>query len=338
MNGSRLAQDHEDHRLSPAVAAFAGSQTWQLAADLIRRPRFPEALAGYCTAMTRPVGLSWPVNKMFSQKQRYITCYLLIGNYTRFRRDPAGAAPPTLSALQRAAPASARQVAGFIHALRIGGYVIATPGEADRRTLHLRPAPALLTEIARSPLAFLDAARAILGPPGAGHRPFAGDETRLADWLGRSTELYQAGDIYFSPFPTVVHFTERDSGYPLLAAVIGAHCAARSGGTPPGLSLTYDALAERFQVSRQHIGNILTEADRKGWFSVAAGGRLIGVSQELLQEFSTWAAGQMAHFHLLAEEMAGQGPAGCVPREEHSRADTVLFQRLKDKTREENDR
>ncbi|WP_262028418.1 hypothetical protein [Microvirga sp. Mcv34] len=72
-------------------------------------------------------------------------------------------------------------------------------------------------------------------------------------------------------------------------------------------SLIYRVLAERFQVSRQHIGNTLAEAERQGWFSITQGGHLRGISEDLIAEFETWAAGQMAHFRELAEQVCGRG-------------------------------
>ncbi|MGY3482597.1 hypothetical protein ACVW1C_000480 [Bradyrhizobium sp. USDA 4011] len=290
--------DRGDDILYPSVRAYAATDTWTLARQLIQMRGFRAALAQYCEAMTRPPAVPWPVNKVFAQKLRYIVCFTLIGNYARWRR--VGGEPPTLTALQRTAPASARQIAGFVNALRHGGYVVAERHASDRRAICLRPSSALLREIARSPLAFLDAAERILPPAAHIAADVSGDDDRLADWIRLSVERFQANDILFAPFATIVHFTEHDCGYPLLAAVMGAHYAALSPHAPPALSLTYSVLAERFQVSRQHIGNLLTEAERRGWFTVAHGGRSVAVSDELVREFETWAAGQMAHYRIIA--------------------------------------
>jgi hypothetical protein len=287
--------------LHPSVQGFAGRKTWTYAATLMQSPDFAEALASYCAAMVQPPGFSWPTDKVFAQKLRYLVAFVLIGNDARWRRS--GGELPTLAALQRAAPASARQIAGFVSALRHGGYVIATRDGGDRRALHLRPSMALLQEIARSPLAFLEASERLATPP----RPLA-DRLRteadsLSDWLGRSYDRFQADDILFAPFPGIVRFTEHDCGYPVLSAVFGARYARLLGIDPP-VRLSYTALAERFRVSRQHIGNIFVEAERHGIFAVSHGGRDIWISPAFVQEFETWAAGQMAHYRLLAEEEA----------------------------------
>ncbi|WP_249131194.1 MULTISPECIES: MarR family transcriptional regulator [unclassified Bradyrhizobium] len=291
-----------DDVLYPSVRAYAATDTWMLARQLIQMPGFCAALAQYCEVMTRPPAVPWPVNKVFAQKLRYIVCFVLIGNYARWRG--VGGEPPTLAALQRAAPASARQIAGFVNSLRHGGYVIAERHASDRRAICLRPSSALLQEIARSPLAFLEAAERILVPEAQIAAHIGDDDDRLADWIRLSVERFQADDILFGPFATIVHFTEHDCGYPLLAAVMGAHYAPLSPDAPRALSLTYAVLAERFQVSRQHIGNLLIEAERRGWFTVAYGGRSVAVSEELVRQFETWAAGQMAHYRIIAAEVA----------------------------------
>ncbi|WP_292569626.1 MarR family transcriptional regulator [Mesorhizobium sp.] len=298
---SKPSSQDDDDILHMFVRSFAQTETWKLAAQLIKSPRFTEALSSYCEVMTRPPEISWPVNKVFAQKLRYIVCFDLIGNYSRWRRR--GAELPTLAALQRTAPASARQVASFVNALRLGGYVIAERGQ-DRRTLHLRPSSALLKEIARSPLAFLEASERIFPVPTSLVSRIGNNDELLADWLGRSVERFRSRDIYFAPFPTIVQFTEHDCGYPLLTAVMGANYASLSPGAPPALPLTYMALAERFRVSRQHIGNLFIGAKRRGWFSVVRGGKHVVVSQDLIREFEIWAAGQMAHYRIIAGEIA----------------------------------
>lgn len=288
--------------LRGSVSPVAPTDVPTLTAELLQAPRLVEAVAFYCEMMTRPPGMSWPADKVFGQSMRYIVCFALIGNHARWRRD--GAEAPSLAALQRKVPASARQVASFIDALRHGGYVIAERG-ADRRTLHLRPSSALLQEIARSPLAFLEASERILPGPQSLVDRIRNDDALLSDLLGRSAARFYSEDVYFAPFPTIVQFAERDSGYPLLTAVMGANYAALSGSVPPALPLTYAALAERFRVSRQHIGNLLIEANRRGWFTIDRGGRSFVVSADLVREFEMWSASQMALYRIIAAESTG---------------------------------
>lgn len=286
--------------LHPAVHAHAEGPVWSYAAELIRLPAFADALPVYCAAMMQPPEIAWPADKFFGQKLRYLVSFALIGQDARWRRG-AGE-PPTLSALQRAAHASPRQVAALVAALKLGGYVVATRPSQDRRTVRLRPAMPLLAEIGRSPLAFLAASEQVVPPP----RPLASrlrrEDIALADWLGRSYDMFMQEDVYFGCFSNIVRFTEQDCGYPILSAVLSAHYAARAGAVAP-ITLSYGGLAERFRVSRQHVGNILSEAERRGCFSVDHGGRAVAVAPDFLLEFETWAAGQMAHYRLLAEQV-----------------------------------
>ncbi|WP_245272950.1 MarR family transcriptional regulator [Microvirga lotononidis] len=259
--------------------------------------------------MTQPPGASWPTSKVFAQKLRYLTCYFLIGSYARWQRGDGE--PPTLAALQRAAVASPRQVAGFIKDLRHGGYLIAEQQESDRRRYLLRPTAALIHEVARSPLAFLAASERLERSSRPLVEIISSSPEQMCDWLGRSVDSYQEDDSLFAPFRAIVQITERECGYPLMAAVVGAHHATQLG-TEVGLpSLTYRGLAERFQVSRQHIGNMLTEAERQGWFSIAPGGYLREIPADFIAEFETWAAGQMAHYRLLADLVSSR--AGTAP-------------------------
>jgi hypothetical protein len=300
MTSAEAGEKVESSPLHEAARPFAQTDTWRLAAAYMAKPGFAAALASYCGAMSQPPDMSWPANKVFAQKTRYIICYLLVGNYVRWLGGQGD--PPTLAALQKLSPASPRHVAGFIKALRLGGFVLATPSGRDRRSIHLGPAPLLLSEIARSPLAFLEASERLDLPRASFAAALRENDERLCALLARSTERFIDRDMLLAPFRPIVHFTERDCGYPILTAVLGHHYAT-PGGIPLPVPLTYDALAERFQVSRQHVGNIFIEAEKRGWFTIAQRGRLTFVSEDLIHQFETWAAGQMAHYRMIAEEM-----------------------------------
>ena len=246
-------------------------------------------------AQTSPV--SWPVYKLFDQLGRYLVCYMLIHNYYAWRH--AGGGAPTLAALQRVAGSSERQTAGLIAALKAGQFVIVEDDPTDRRQKLLRPAPAMVAEIGRSVRLCIAAMDAIDGHPPERAALFSHAD-RLGDVLQRSAAHVLANGTLLHGFPTVLHFAGRDCGYPLLSAVMGAHYAATVPGAPPAVPLTVRSLAQRFQVSPAHIGNLLGEAEREGWFSLGASGP--DVSAALVDEFEAWAAGQMAHYGELAGE------------------------------------
>lgn len=286
--------------LHHAISLHADKGPWPYAASLIRRTGFRDALRIYCAAMIQQPDMAWPTDKFFGQKLRYLVSFVLIGLDARWRRGVGEA--PTLAALQRIAPASARQIAELVGALKLGGFVTASRLPADRRALRLSPSVSLLQEIGRSPLAFLEASERLDPAASPMAAKLRSDAARLLDWLGASYESFLQEDLYFAPFCNVVEFTEQDCGYPILSAVLAAHYAAGVGVAAP-VPLTYAGLAERFRVSRQHVGNIFASAERRGCFSVDRGGRGVTVSADFASEFESWAAGQMAHYRLLAERV-----------------------------------
>ena len=289
--------------LYPSVHAFAAHDAWVLAADLVRSDDFATALYEYCRGLTAPPAMAWPINKIFGQKLRYITCYILIGNYTRWRRF--GKELPTLAALKAAVDASPRQVAELVSSLRAGGIIIAERHEADRRSVLLKPSRLLLQEVAKAPLLSLAAYERLRKPKRQLEHVVSATDDALCDWIGRSTEEYRAADILFGPFPDIVEFTDRDCGYLVLTAAMGVHYASELSRDDWTLPLRYDSLAAQFQVSRQHIANVFAYAEDRGLLSVKRG-KLDVISPLLISQFETWAAGQMAHYALLAEKMASE--------------------------------
>jgi hypothetical protein len=279
----------------PGVEPYVGEPVWQTAGRYLAHPGFDPAMLAYCRRMVEPSAFRWPANKIFAQKMRYITCYMLIGLAARFEEGTGPA--PTITLLQTVVPGSSRQVSDLISGLRAGGYVVAQQNARDRREIRLQPTPPLVLEIARSPLAFL-ASSAMLEHHTL-HEALRADTSRLCSLIGRSTEAFQSMDVLFAPFQTVVDFTGRDSGYLMLCAVMGAHLA-RLMGESWDLPLSYDALSQRFQVSRQHVGNVLAMATSRGLLTIQSG-RIGDVDPHLLSEFSWWSAGQMAHFTMLAQ-------------------------------------
>ena len=278
----------------PGVEKNLGEPVWQLASSYLIHPRFDSAVLAYCRSMVETKAFRWRANKIFAQKMRYITCYMLIGLSARFEEGTGPA--PTMTLLQTLVPGSPRQVSDLISGLRAGGYVVAEQNAQDRREIRLRPAPPLVMEIARSPLAFI-ASSAMLD----GHtlrEALDADVSLVCRLIGRSAEVFQLKDVLFEPFETVVDFTGRDSGYLILCAVMGAYLAGGLG-EDWSLPLTYDALSQRFQVSRQHVGNVLAIATSREMLSLH-GGRIGEVAPSLMREFCSWIAGQMAHFTMLA--------------------------------------
>jgi hypothetical protein len=294
------------------VSAHLQEPVWVAAVELLEHPAFVQAMLMYCRSMSEPGAFRWPSNKIFAQRMRYITCYILIGLAARFEQ---GIGPvPTMTLLQSMAPGSPRQVSDLISGLRARGYVTAQQNASDRREARLCPTAPLVFEVARSPLTFLKASELLVeGETAPLQELLIADVDRLSHMIALSTEAFQTKDVLFSTFSTVLEFTGRDSGYLILCSIIGAHLASLAGQAWD-FPLSYDALSRRFQVSRQHVGNILAEGTKQGLFTIQ-GGRVRQIDALLLREFAWWSAGQMAHFRMMASEVL---PADVAQKREFS--------------------
>lgn len=274
------------------------------AAALRASPQFRPALADYCDGMAQVPSLAWPTFKLIDQLRRYLVCYLLIHNFHAWKS--AGGALPTVAALQAAIGSGARQAAEMVAALKARGLLRVEEQAADRRPKLLVPAPDLVAEIGRSVRLFVVAADRIAGRH-PGRAAQLADPDRLGAVLYRSAaELSHRGTL-IHPFPSVLYFAERDCGYLLLATVLAAHYAETVPGAPAAMPLSRRAIAERFQVSLAHVGNLLATAERCGWFTVR-GGRLLTIGPSLVDEFERWASWQMVHFDRLAAVVLAAGP------------------------------
>ncbi|ACL62045.1 conserved hypothetical protein [Methylobacterium nodulans ORS 2060] len=298
MRRRRNATDQAATTDRPAVILPAG---FEAAAQRLRmHPSFRATLAGYCRGMAEGAPAQWPVYKFFDQMRRYIVCYMLIHNYYAWQHGEGP--PPTLSALQRVAGSSARQTAGLVAALKAGHLILAEPDPDDRRIRHLRPAREMIEEIGRSARLFVAAADRLEVPSQNRAALLVTDEHALGDVLRRSAAYVLAHGTLIHPFPRILHFAGRDCGYLLLNAVLCAHYAQNLPGASPPVALSYRTLARRFQVSPAHIGNLLGEAERRGWFATGPSGRLVTMSEDFADEFECWASWQMVHFSGLAAE------------------------------------
>lgn len=256
-------------------------------------PRFRPALARHCREMSGKPAIAWPIYKMFDQLDRYVVSFMLIHNYYAWRLD--GGREPTLTALQAIVPSSPRHTAGFVSTLKAGQFVTVEHNPADGREKWLRPSPAMMFEVSRSIRLFIACLDEIDGAEPARSESIA-DVDALGGLLQRSAAFVLKNGTLIHAFPRVLHFAMRDCGYPLLTAVVGAHIAAiEPEAAAVDIRLSLRALADRLQVSRAHIGNLLDEAERAGWFTVRDG-RLASFSEDLLAEFEEWACWEMIHY------------------------------------------
>ncbi|MBB4066112.1 Rrf2 family transcriptional regulator [Gellertiella hungarica] len=255
------------------------------------------ALADYCEAIIAVSPSRWPVRKLLNQFGRYYAAYMLIHNYYGWRAgEPA---LPTLSRLKGISSLSPRHTTHFVGILKTAGFVTSEPVAVDRRQTILRPEPMLVEEIGRSILAFLAVHDRLAG---TAHAPFLSSSVeRIGTIIHLSGRQILAGGAVISPFPTIAAMAHFDSGYPVLVAVMAAHYAGQAGRLAPPLTL--EALAERFQVSKSHVGNVFSYLSEADLIDVGRGAR-----PALVEEFERWCAAEMNHYALLATRLAeGEG-------------------------------
>ena len=267
--------------------------------------RFRQSVAQYCEKMVEPAPAGWPVRKLLNQLERYYTAYMLIGQYYGWSNH--GAAVPNLSRLQAISGQSPRQTATFCAMLQARNLISIETLPGDRRQKILRPAESLIREVGRSCAAFVQAYDLVAGSALA--LPFEQDAGVLGEMIFLSAARVQGIGSVISEFPTVLQLAGYDSGYPLLVALVLSRYRRAAG--EEGISLTQGALAERFQVSESHVGNVLGHM-RQARALLACGPQELGVTEELVDEFEDWCAAEMAHYADLAQRAMAY-PESCHP-------------------------
>lgn len=268
--------------------------------------RFRQSLAQYCEKMAEPAPAGWPLRKLLNQLERYYSAYMLIGQYYGWRNH--GAAVPNLSRLQAISGQSPRHTASFCRMLQTRNLISIETLQADRRQKVLRPAERLIREVGRSCAAFVQAHDLVAGSALA--LPFEQDAGILGEMIFLSSARVQGAGTVIAEFPTVLRLAGYDSGYPLLAALMLSHYRRAAG--KEGISLTHGALAERFQVSESHVGNVLGHM-RQVRALLACGPQEFRVTEEVVDEFEHWCAAEMAHYADLAQRAMAY-PESCPPR------------------------
>ncbi|MDW6025395.1 hypothetical protein SAZ10_26900 [Mesorhizobium sp. BAC0120] len=254
--------------------------------------KFRESAGQYCETMIEPSPLSWPIRKLLNQFDRYYAAYMLIWNFYGWREQ--GGPAPTLSRLKTVSSLSPRQLTSFVNLLKDSGLVSAEPVTGNRRQSVLRPQPRLVREIGRSCVAFLAAYDHIHGAALARLAESSADRIGRMIW-GSARHVLEAGTV-IAPFPTVFAMAGYDGGYPVLTAIMADHYRRLAGRDR--IALTYSALAERFQVSRSHVGNVVTWLHRSGAIEADR-----SASAALVDEFERWCVAEMSHYAALAPSL-----------------------------------
>jgi hypothetical protein len=252
--------------------------------------RFRQAVIDYCETMIEPAPAGWPVRKLLNQLERYYSAYMLIGQYYGWRNY--GAPVPNLSRLQAISGQSPRQTASYYLTLQARKLVVIETLATDRRQKILRPSDSLIREVGRSCAAFVASYDAVAGSALA--RPVAQEADVLGEMIYLSAVRVLRSGTVIAVFPSVLALSGYDCGYPILAALMLAHY--RLGSGKEVFSLTHSALAERFQISESHVGNVLAHLRQVGAVVPTSDRGNFVVAEELVDEFECWCAAEMAHY------------------------------------------
>ncbi|WP_160194666.1 hypothetical protein [Devosia riboflavina] len=257
--------------------------------------RFRQTVVHYCEKMVEPAPAGWPVRKLLNQLERYYSAYMLIGQYYGWRNH--GASVPNLSRLQATSGQSPRQTASFCATLEARDLICVEALATDRRQKILRPADSLIREVGRSCAAFVESYDAVTGSALA--PPIEQDAGLLGEMIYLSATRVRGSGTVIAEFPMVLALSGYDCGYPLLVALVLTHYRRKSGNDK--FSLTHSALADRFQVSESHVGNVFGRLRQAGGLVPARGAADPVVTEELIDEFERWCSAEMAHYAQLAQ-------------------------------------
>lgn len=278
--------------------------------ELINKPYFRIIMSEYCRNAIVPTEIVWPTHKMLNQAERYLVSFMLIHNDHAWRHH--GGPPPTLTALQALVGSSARQTAAFVATLKAARFVTVESDPDDARLKCLRAAPPLVAEIGRSGRLFVTTMDRLADRQPALAGALAEPE-RLGELIYRSACHVLRHGMLTEPFPRVLRLTNRDCGYLLLIAVVGAHQAASVPDAPAAMPLSLRALSDRLTVSRAHVGNLLQEAEAAGWIRTD-GRSLTFFNPSLPAESEFGAACQMVFYDDLAASICAEAHGHEAPR------------------------
>jgi hypothetical protein len=266
-------------------------------------PRFRLAVAHYCESMSQPAPVGWPIWKLLNRFTRYFAVYILIHNYFAWRQY--GETHPSAAVLQKQSGLSPRQTINLVNALKAGRLVTVESLASDRRIKLLRPSPEIIREIGRSMLAYIEA-EGMLSGENSRAGLVAGNPDLLGYVICHCARFVRAHGTVIHAFPRILSLASRDCGYLLLVTLMAAHYRRLDGRSP--LTLSSNALAQRYDTSSSHVANVLRDLKESGNFSCDRNGLLEHLSADFVDEFETWSACEMLHYTVLADGALARGP------------------------------
>ncbi len=201
----------------------------------------------------------------------------------------------TLGKLQKTAFihgfASPRRVTIYVKRLVQIGRLSYSEDARDRRVRRLVPGPELCATAFRNTAHVMRAA-AILWP-GDDYAGRIGKDQRFFETLYMAMlQHYAAGADPLRPFSDVRHFTSKDAGSYLLAALVYG-CLQNAGKLDPQtkFTLNFSDAAAASGVSRTHVRNVIEAAEGLGLVTkTGEGGRCVQLTDKMIESYERYFA------------------------------------------------
>ncbi len=249
----------------PDFARPGGELSPDSVAELLRQPRFPEAMRAVLAGNARLYKGNRILNYLGSDRGRLVISILAFYlHVTRRPEDPAsGLTAQRLKSLcveqDVCSPGRAR---AMLSLLRLFGYVIPVTG-SDRRFKRLEPTELLAASLRQRWHVVFDAMALVL-PVGNAARAALDDADFVAALVRRVVDRYRTGlrALWFAP--ELTPFAERNAGLVILFSLAVAGAADDTMPPTRPVHISISELARRFSVSRAHVLRLLRAAEAEG--------------------------------------------------------------------------
>ena len=269
---------------------------------MLANPRFAEArqasIDGYLAVYSDEPAL----NKLLVEGARHVI-FTFVLCLAAAQRDEDPSTWLTLGALQDVVAAHQVGSPGLVEAIVTRmldrGLLTSTPAPSDRRKRILAPTEALI-EHDLDLLAAQALPCSILEPKRPLDLMLARDRTMQLASRRVSAHVFGEAMALLAAHPEMMLFIGRDSGYLALLEVLASALASPEGNRS---TVTYQAVADRFGVSRTHVRDLWADAEAAGLVRLGArGGGEIEVLPALMQHFDRWLASAMELFDRVAQQ------------------------------------
>jgi hypothetical protein len=269
-------------------------------------PAFPDAVRLYAERLLGIYDRQPLLNRLIREEARWLISGFAL--YLHFARDPceltSGTTLGRLQALSVAhGLASPARVATLVALMRVGGFLVQTTTQTDRRARRLEPTEAMLAYARPWLAANLDAIR-LLGPEAGFHDQLDCDPDFIGRFYREAGTLFMSGVRVMDAVPDIRLFSGRDAGYMILLRLwlSDPDCAFPPRGP---MALPYEEVARTFGVSRSHVRRLMEAAAAQGLVRLLADdGRAIEVLPPLVALFAECLALQLAKIAQCARTIA----------------------------------